>query len=403
MKEIDSRESFLNAIRPGAEEVGTWKYLVRGHKFTLIRTLFEFFRDRPFLTVLIAFFGFNPSILGFINILLALGITQLWNELMMQLDGVLLNQLKVFRGGILPIIESDPNLKIKKNKVSQYLSPFSYHDISYFLIEAIQKMITSRPKTLDDQLEVLVINSEKGIMMNVSSYPSPFRQSYIIFDHEPEDCGPFQRFTILHEVGHVVHMVGKNSYFGKHGFKTMLFSLGLAFLCFHIQTKAWIPILIFYLLGYWERFFLSYTANLRDEISCDVFALDYLASEDITALVKVSNLPTLLRDTSLTPKHNQQRIQNLATCIKLKHENPEMSLDEWIMNDKKINYKPNFLRVLIMVFSLAATALLLSIKPWATLILSLLFVIILVLFFFSHFFASANTRNFLSFLEKYEQ
>jgi hypothetical protein len=405
MNEIDSRESFLNAIRPGAGEVGTWKYLIREHRFTLVRSFFEFFRVRPLFAVFVAFFIFNPSILGFLNVILSLGVSQFWNELMGQLE-VLFNQFKVVRGGILTIIKNDPNLKLKRNKISQYLPAFAYHDISYFLVESFQKIlpvVKNRPLTLDDQLEVFTINSERGIMVNVSSYPAPFRQSFIIFDHEPEDCGPFQRFTILHEVGHVVLGLAKSSYFAKHGFKTMLFSLGLAFLCFHIQTKAWIPILIFYLLGYFERLSLTYTADVRDEINCDIFALDYLAPEDIGALAKVSNLPALLRDTSLSPKHNRQRIQNLANCLKLKHLNPESFLDELLPNNKTMNYKPNFIRVLIMVLSLGATALFLSVKSWATLILFVLLVIMLILFFLSHIYSAANTKGLLDFLEQYEE
>lgn len=405
MIEENSRESFLKAIRPGAEEVGGWKYLMQEHRFTLVRLFFEFFRERPLFTVFTGLFVFDPSILGIANMILALGVNQIWNELMGQLE-VMNNQFKVFKGGLLAIVQNDPELTVKRLKVSRYLPPFSYHDISYFLVEAFQKMIPylrKKPFELDDQLEVFAINSEKGILINVSTYPAPFRQSYIIFDHEPEECGPFQRFAILHEVGHVVLGPVKNSYFARHGFKTMLFSLGLAFFCFHLTYQAWILILFYYILGYWERLYLSYTGDVRDEINCDIFALDYLAHEDLTSLARVSNLPELLNDSSLTTKHNQHRISNLTRGLKLKSQNPEVELHDLLKLDKRINYKPNFFRVLVMVFSLGAIAFFISVKSWATITLLIFLILIIIAFVVSHIYSMANTRSLFAFLARYEE
>jgi|GEM_PF-5058919 hypothetical protein len=406
MSNSKSRQDFLAAIRPGAEEVGTWRYLWREHRLTLGRALFEFFRDRPLLAVFLGVFILSPSWLGVVNMILALLVGQFWNELMGQL-GVLANQYKFLHGGLDTLTQNDPQLRVERHKVSAYLPEFEYNDISMFLVETFQKMLpiaSDNPMTLDDQLEVFAIDSDQSILVNVSSYPAPLRKSFIIFDHKPEECGPFQRFTILHEVGHIV--IGglvKSSYFSRHGFKTMLFSLGMAFLVFQLESGAWIPILAFYLLGYWERLQLSYNANVRDEIICDAFALSYLPSSDVAVLATVADLPSRLRDTTLSEKHNRQRIKSLSEGLALRTSNPDdpAVMDDFF-DDKAINQKPNFFKVLLMVGCLGAVALYVSVKPGVTLALVVVFIILVLAFFFSHVWFMSNLKSLNERVARYE-
>ncbi len=382
--------SYEKSLHPEAKEVGTWKYLWAHHKKEVFRSLLASLRDRPLFVVFCGVFFQSPSFYTLACVLLSLIISQFFNETIAQV-GVRINQLKILNGALLPLAKKYDDLSISEFKGSAYLKKNdyrAYEDISYFLVQAFQKMLPGsrnrRLFTLDDMLTIYVLDTDQAILNNVSAFPSPLRYAIIIFDHEPDECGPFQNFTLLHEIGHAVLGVTKSTYFSDHGFKTIIFSLIVGLLCFEFNTTIWLLIAVYYILGYRERFFLSYTSALRDEMNCDMFALGYLNEDDLKRLSQIKGLKGRLSDENLTEKHNAIRLNLLEKALSTYDtwENGPWSLLE---QNKVTNFKTPILKLLIMAGLLIAIGILAPLKASSPLtILIVLALLLVAAFFYSH-------------------
>ena len=405
MQNEPDKESFLKTLHPEGRRVGTFGYLWKRHRTELLRLFISGFRERPLLAIFLTLFFVTPSLKTFVAVMLAFIISQLINEILGQFD-VLANQHKVAAGAIVPLTKKFDDLTVSEHKISEYMSEHAYADMSHFLVEGFQRLMPikrmrEQPLTLNDTLSVYVFDTDQAILENVSSYPAPLRHSYIIHDHTPEECGHFQRFTILHETGHVILGLAKNTFFGKFGFSMMMVSLGIGLLTLKVSLLAWLFLFAYYLLGYKERLFLIATEDLRDEVFGDTFALSYLETGQLRKLNEMENLAKNLRDPSLSPDHNDIRLSSLQSCLD--------NLDSWIDDpdvllekNQWLNHKPKIWLLIVTVSSLVATSLYVTIRAYLLWKLGIVAIVLLITFFYTHVISFRNTENLRRYLETFQ-
>lgn len=403
--EVSDKESFFEAIRPEAREVGSWKYFWKYKRQELFRGLLASLRDRPLVCFAMAYVFVDPSLYAFLGIFIILFLSQFINELLSQAT-VITNQHNILQGAIAPLVNGYPDLKIFEHKVSEYMDRFKYFDMSVFLVESFQKLIPIKsmkknPMTLDDTLSVYVFETDLAMLENVSTYPAPLRQSYIIFDHRPIECGFFQRFMILHETAHVLIRFAKMSFYSQFGRSLIIINLAIIIFLFKISLWGIALILAAYLMNHKERRLNRETADLRDEVFCDSIALMYQEDKDFQRLASYANLPNQLKDTSLSEEHNRIRLKTLRDNIQVRKKGDDL-LDEL---DKMswLNPKPSIFRLVFTNILLGAAVLFSVARPYLLLKTSILFVVFFLLFLWSHRITAGNSFRLEAFMSRFKK
>ena len=402
--DVTDKESFFESIRPGAKEVGSLKYYWKYKRKEFFRGLLATLRDRPLLCFAVAYFLVYPSLSSFFGVFVILLLSQFLNELLGQ-AAVIANQHRIVEGAIAPLVNDYPDIKIFEHKVSEYMDRFNYFDMSVFLVESFQKLmpvksIRENPMTLDDTLSVYVFETDLAMLENVSTYPSPLRQSYIIFDHRPEECGFFQRFMILHETAHALLRIAKLPFYSQFG--RPLIIINLAIINFLYKISAWgiAIIIVAYLINHKERRTNRENANLRDEVFCDSMALMYLQEKDFQRLASYTNLPNQLRDTSLSDEHNRMRLETLRDNINARKNGDD--LFDKVEGISWLNPKPSILILVLTNIIIAVAVLFAAARSYLLLKASVLLIVLFLLFLWSHRITARNGFRLEGLLSNFE-
>lgn len=405
----NERLEFLRKIDPETQNKFNWRYLWTKNPWEFIRTVLIFLRERPLLLITFAYFLLHPSIASVLAVVIAFLCSQFINELFGQIS-VIANQHKLVTGAILPISNEAKDLQVQAYPVSAYLTPFNYNDMSFFLVESWQKFIPvkrmqNQPRTLDDTLAVYVFDTDEMLLTNVASYPAPLRQSFIVFDHAPNECGYFQRFLLLHETAHVLAGLAKIPFFSKFGFWVFVATALLAHVLFAFDLYAYLLFGLAILVGIRERLRDQAIADVKDEIVCDTIALMYLDQPDRDKLANMSALTKLLHDDSLSSRHNELRLDYLYTQARVAQEGKD-PLDWLQENATWLFVRSNAISLLASIIATLAVAYYIEARPYFVWRFLFLLATLLVLFKYSHQVSGKNhyrITNFLSNLSKGEK
>jgi len=321
----------------------SWAFVWKRNTKDVLRSLLSLFRDRPILTflsvlALVHFSWFSPLI-----IILAFVFNHLLLELFAKFR-VIITQFKII-AGYLDVNEAfaDRGLGAEKYLVSDYLG-WQYEDIDNWLLKKFTGLMGINAFSINDVVNVFHISSEEVIAANLTCYSTPPLQSYIFFNEPPSgNIGPFQKFSLLHELGHACLFFASGSTYTSHCIK--LYLIYFCFLTFlmnwgHPPFFVYISIVAVILSALTEKLFVWAMQRVNDEVFADSFAIGYLDEADVQHLYNLLNRHVeVFRDSELNDAENDIRLRLLKTNLGLMKDGQE---DMAIDNSFSRIYKPKF-------------------------------------------------------------
>jgi len=302
----------------------SWAYIWKRNAKEVSRGVLGLIRDRPiasFLSVLalIHFSWVSPFVIIFSFVL-----NHMFIELFAKLR-VVATQFRIIYG-YLNIYETslDRGLKAEKYLVSDYLT-WQYDDIDDFLLKKFTGLLGIGTFSINDVVNVFHISSEETISANLTCYTTPPLCSYVFFNEPPtKEMGPFQKFSLLHELGHAcLFFVGSSNY-TSHCFKLyFVYFLFLGFLLKWGQVPlfVYLSLGVIILLAVGEKIVIWSMQKLNDEIFADSFAIGYLDEEDAKALYVLLNKHVgVFEDGELNGAENEIRLRVLKTNLGLMND-----------------------------------------------------------------------------------
>lgn len=332
----------------------SWSYIWNHQKKEVVRAFCSLLRERPLALFLLSLGLSQFSFIGILGAILGFAISQFILEIFLQIETIGTRR-KVIEGFIISHEESVPGFQLKRHSLKKYITEIDkYEDINTYTISKFSGLLGINSITLDNSVHVysIQVKGTKKLLENVTCFAVPFSGSHIFFNCEPEDVGWFQKFTLLHELAHIMSKVSTADAFSKYGFQIyLIFFIAIySFISFESIPSMWLIFLIMiFLVGFVEGFYVKKNIPIWSEVVSDSFALMYLDKKDIDEFVKYQSLIGSFIDLSMDSQSNKIRFDHLKKNLTLIKAG---KIDQMLEETYSIIFKPSFFRLLLGCFAI---------------------------------------------------
>ena len=372
----------------------SWSYVWKRKPLDLVRNIINALRDRPVACYVSAICFFHWHWMSPFIIFFGFVLNQMLIELFSK-SRVFFTQIKIVNG-YLNVYEQylSTGLQADKYLVSDYLT-WQYEDIDTWFLKKFTGLMGIDAFSINDIVNVYCIRSSHAISGNLTCYSAPPLSAYVFFNEPPSDhMGPFQKFSLLHELGHACLVFLSGTAYSAHCIK-----LYLAYFIFMLALLNWrtLPVWCYICIGLVllfalvEKLLIWSTKKLKDEIFADDFAIGYLDEDDVQGLsVLLNKYAGIFVDRELNEMDNRVRLKLLAKNIELMKDGKE---DERIEATFGSIYKPSFLLLIFTCVSVALPAIY-SKPPSISLLIwtGVAMLVSVILFVFEHLVIDAMHR-----------
>jgi len=293
-----------------------WRQIWSKPGIEVFRSILDFLRERPSALYLSALSLVYISWMTPVIIIFAFTANQLIVEIFQMKRAMDVQQNLM--SGYIGELEKQAGVTAKKHVISDYLE-WEYQDIDSFS-RNIGNFLGISTYSIDDMVDFYHVETQDALNSNLVCYPIHPYHSCIFYNEPPTvKLGPFQKFTLLHELGHSLLSSISGSAFAWHCIK--LLTIHFALLVFFVAwpTAPWYVFagsLLLILLTLFDKYFITRNQQLMDEFMADSFAITYLDDGETDRLsVLFEKYAMMFADSELDSKQNALREKELQKNI----------------------------------------------------------------------------------------
>lgn len=298
-------------------------------------------RDHYIFVFLFSAFLLNPSkrilFIAFVGLIvnhLILNIAQNWR----QMTSVFL----AFNSRVKPIL-NDETIKVERHLVSKFIDD----DETFNLIENTElfKMATLG-RGIDNMVFIYSVTtpqSTKNIVTNVVCFARPMAEGYIFVDVSPDKMKFFQKFRVLHEIGHALLSPFALHQKKQGGLLSVFAFILLAFTTLNFSAIPWWALLLYGVISLARvayKFLDWFYSDFKDETFADLFGLCALSDSERNEMSKMKRLHLFVKNRKMLKWHQQTRLQILKYNLQLSTQESNKGKDAI---DKMVEYTFNLI------------------------------------------------------------
>lgn len=310
-------------------------------------------RDHYIFVFLFSAFLMNPSkrllFIAFVGLVinhLILNIAHNWRQM--------ISVFLAFQSRVKPMLE-DGTIKVQKYLVSDFIQ----NKETFELLEdtTLFKMATLG-RGLNNMIHIYsssIPRNSKTIQTNVVCFARPFAEGYVFVDVTPDKMNFFQRFKVLHEVGHALLSPFSMQQKRQGGLFGVLMLLLLVIATLDLTMFPWLILLVYgtiVLARLVYKFVDWFYSDFKDEVFADLFGLCALSDEERMEVSKMKKLHYFVNNKRMLQWHQNTRLQVLKYNLKLSTQDDIKGLGAI---NKMVEYTftliaPKFLPLIISIF-----------------------------------------------------